>query len=723
MHPDPCFPPRLLSSLLYWLPACALAQQVAAPPAPAAASVDIVATRDRARQLDTAAMTVIGRDELQRFGDQSVADALRRVPGITVSAVAGRGGEIRMRGLGNGYTRMLLNGQPAPNGFAIDSISPEQIERVEVLRVATAETGAQAIAGTINIILRKGAARTEGEWKGALALSHDRLAPDVAGQFSATGASWQAALGVVAVDARSSVISTDDDSGSDASGAVDLRRRTGVRTDAHRPTLNLTPRLAWTLSNGDTLTSQNFLRFLDLHNANASSERTTLGAPTSFPDNRALFRANAVTLRHDLVWLHQMAQGARLEVQLGLSHFQRGAVNVFNGDAVLASDSVTRVVNSSALENSWTLTGKWTLGRNQANERDGRDAPNDGHAVVVGWDSGMGKRRETRQEDDSAAPAAAPEMSTARLDRLALYLQDDWTVTPTLALSLGARYEVFDIASGGSMVDGASRRLHAGGPLLQARLATSPHGQLRLGVTRTFKLPTLTNLAMRRYTIDNNNSPLTPDEQGNPALLPERAWGLDLAYEHYFAKNVMASASLYGRRIADVIIDQIGLLGQRWISTPANAGRADAGGIELEAKTVLLGMELRANAARNWSRVARLPAPDNHLPNQAPFSAGIGVDRRFEGVPLSVGVNLAIQGGARTGQSERVSVDSGSGRDLSVTAVWRVDARSSWRLAAANLLAARHQESARYRDGLAGLTTLTSKPAWASIRLAYEIKL
>ena len=107
----------------------------------AAQTVEITATRDRARQLDTAATTVVGREELLRYGDQTVADALKRVPGITIGGVQGRGGEIRMRGLGNGYTQVLLNGQPVPAGFSIDTISPELIERVEIMRVASAETG------------------------------------------------------------------------------------------------------------------------------------------------------------------------------------------------------------------------------------------------------------------------------------------------------------------------------------------------------------------------------------------------------------------------------------------------------------------------------------------------------------------------------------------------------------------------------------------------------
>jgi outer membrane receptor for ferrienterochelin and colicins len=61
-----------------------------------------------------------------------------------------------MRGLGGGFTQMLIDGQRAPPGFSLDQLTPEQVERIEILRAATAETGARAIAGTINIILREG---------------------------------------------------------------------------------------------------------------------------------------------------------------------------------------------------------------------------------------------------------------------------------------------------------------------------------------------------------------------------------------------------------------------------------------------------------------------------------------------------------------------------------------------------------------------------------------
>ncbi|MFZ8326806.1 TonB-dependent receptor plug domain-containing protein, partial [Staphylococcus aureus] len=64
------------------------------------------------------------------------------------------GGQLRMRGLGGAYTQILVNGEPAPPGFSLDNLNPAQVERLEVTKAPTADQSAQAIAGTLNIILK-----------------------------------------------------------------------------------------------------------------------------------------------------------------------------------------------------------------------------------------------------------------------------------------------------------------------------------------------------------------------------------------------------------------------------------------------------------------------------------------------------------------------------------------------------------------------------------------
>ena len=162
----------------------------AVAPAPAASApvvelkrVEITTTRPtdvQERRASTAAKIVIGREEIDRFGDATVGDLLKRLPGVTMQGRPGRGGNIRMRGLGNGYTQILLDGQRVPPGFSLDSLTPEQIERIEILRAPTAETGARAIAGTINIVTREGFTRHINELRLTAGLENGRLQPLVA---------------------------------------------------------------------------------------------------------------------------------------------------------------------------------------------------------------------------------------------------------------------------------------------------------------------------------------------------------------------------------------------------------------------------------------------------------------------------------------------------------------------------------------------------------------
>ena len=107
------------------------------------------------RRDSTAAKIVIGREEIEQYGDTNLGDVMRRLPGVTQGGRPGRGGPVRMRGMAGGFTQILLNGERIPPGFSIEEITPDQVERIEILRAPTAETGARAIAGTINIVLRE----------------------------------------------------------------------------------------------------------------------------------------------------------------------------------------------------------------------------------------------------------------------------------------------------------------------------------------------------------------------------------------------------------------------------------------------------------------------------------------------------------------------------------------------------------------------------------------
>src|SRR3546814_5109089 len=72
-----------------------------------------------------------------------------------------------MRGLGQGFTQVLVNGRPIPGAgndrtVFVDRIPAEIVDRIEVIRSPSADIDSQGIGGTINIILKDGASLPPG---------------------------------------------------------------------------------------------------------------------------------------------------------------------------------------------------------------------------------------------------------------------------------------------------------------------------------------------------------------------------------------------------------------------------------------------------------------------------------------------------------------------------------------------------------------------------------
>jgi iron complex outermembrane receptor protein len=120
-------------------------------------------------------VTVIDAEAIQRSGATSAESLLQRLP-ASAGAAGNQGNaywtsggygttQVNLRGLGVSRTLVLLNGRRVVNGgtganSAVDlnTIPVAMIERVEVLKDgASAVYGADAVAGVVNIITRKGA--------------------------------------------------------------------------------------------------------------------------------------------------------------------------------------------------------------------------------------------------------------------------------------------------------------------------------------------------------------------------------------------------------------------------------------------------------------------------------------------------------------------------------------------------------------------------------------
>lgn len=146
-----------------------------------------------------ASISVITRDELENKYYRDVTDALKTVPGVTITG-GGDNKDISIRGMGSAYTLILVDGkrqssrQTRPNsdgpGIEAGWLPPiEAIERIEVIRGPMSTLyGSDAIGGVINVITRKDAQQWRGNVQLGTTIQENRKSGDErSANFFATG--------------------------------------------------------------------------------------------------------------------------------------------------------------------------------------------------------------------------------------------------------------------------------------------------------------------------------------------------------------------------------------------------------------------------------------------------------------------------------------------------------------------------------------------------------
>lgn len=138
--------------------------QDAAPPAAEEGTV-VVVTGVRAsisrsmkakRKADSIVDTVSAED-MGKFPDANVAEALQRIPGVSIDRQGGEGRFVSINGLGPEFASVLVNGRPVANdnpdrSFSFDTIASELVSGVNVYKSANARVPEGGIGGTIDVI-------------------------------------------------------------------------------------------------------------------------------------------------------------------------------------------------------------------------------------------------------------------------------------------------------------------------------------------------------------------------------------------------------------------------------------------------------------------------------------------------------------------------------------------------------------------------------------------
>ncbi len=103
---------------------------------------------------------VIAADQIGRFPDANMGDALKRVPGVTMQGDQGEARNIIIRGLAPQLNSVTLNGNRIPSAegdnrnIQMDLIPADMIQMVQVNKAITPEMDGDAIGGSVNLVTR-----------------------------------------------------------------------------------------------------------------------------------------------------------------------------------------------------------------------------------------------------------------------------------------------------------------------------------------------------------------------------------------------------------------------------------------------------------------------------------------------------------------------------------------------------------------------------------------
>jgi len=103
---------------------------------------------------------VVAADQIGRFPDANIGDALKRIPGITIQNDQGEARNIIVRGMAPQLNSVTLNGERVPSAegdnrnIQLDLIPADLIQTIQVNKAVLPDMDADAIGGSVNLITR-----------------------------------------------------------------------------------------------------------------------------------------------------------------------------------------------------------------------------------------------------------------------------------------------------------------------------------------------------------------------------------------------------------------------------------------------------------------------------------------------------------------------------------------------------------------------------------------
>lgn len=673
---------------------------------------------------------IIGKQRIAESGVQNVGELLRREPAISI----GKDGRPGLLGL-PGYTQILVDGlTPQGDPLAIDLV---HIERIEIVKSTTAATGPIGIAGTINIVRRKaerkaftqlstGASSTDGRAGANLSWVNNQIAADSPFVYNLTLSARR-----TTTPSSSRYVETRG-----MMGAVPALEFEGAASSSNVfKTLLASSEFSWTPGPG--------------HKLSFLPEAGRLQAPVSGVEARRWAAGRTLSVGQDrddtmtfwslpLRWNWEPGAGSTLSLQLQINGQQR------DSDARQREDWSDA---QSVLRRNGTRTGS----RNRFANLEFHTAFEGGHEITTG--AKLVRNHTGRAYDDSVDGQPDPSLtvlgtsSDIQMDSGRLFLQDEWRIDKTLALSAGLSVErrvyAFDEGPAHNRADFNmwSPSLH-----LTKKLGGDRKRQFRFSLARSFQPPE-TDQMLLHPTIDRfapcqpgrlcgANDIDTSDRTGNPRLQPERALGLNLSYTHGVGTASEVLVEGYARDIQDKTGWEYALARvawasvPRWVVRPVNLGQATIRGVNLEGRVAgkdlakdWSALEIHGSLGFARSELSDVPGPDNRISGQLPWRLKFGGSYTLKAAPLKLGVEANLLPADWVRDSVRQRIYQSSRTTLGVNGSWKIDAKSRLAFNLDNLLHRSGTSIEEYQSGPELLRLTTGSDSYPRISVKFDTSL
>ena len=103
---------------------------------------------------------VVSTDQIGKFPDANIGDAVKRISGITIQVNQGEARDIIIRGLSPELNSVMLNGSRIPSAegdnrnIQLDLIPSDMIQSIEINKTLTPDMDADALGGAVNLVTR-----------------------------------------------------------------------------------------------------------------------------------------------------------------------------------------------------------------------------------------------------------------------------------------------------------------------------------------------------------------------------------------------------------------------------------------------------------------------------------------------------------------------------------------------------------------------------------------